>query len=167
MRLDLKDVHWTSGSVLSISYTSGMKNTLYYTIIDWWWGQHIICCPNPQSFIALLYLHWLRIKYSIKTIHKQTDHDQTGLNLDKLIWDELALVWINSYTITPVQVIQDANNKSTQFGTKWFQTKWIQNESTCLWRQKRHSGPTLIFICPRSNIDLICPLLRTLTIGII
>ena len=29
---------------------------------------------------------------SIQTIHKQTDHDQTGLNLDELIWDELALV---------------------------------------------------------------------------
>ena len=56
--------------------------------------QHIICCTDPQSIIVLLYmyLHWLRITYSIKTIHKQTDHDQTGLNLDELIWDELALV---------------------------------------------------------------------------
>ena len=54
--------------------------------------QHIICCPNLQSIIVLLYLHWFRIKYSIQTIHKQTDHDQTGLNLDELIWDELALV---------------------------------------------------------------------------
>ena len=78
---------------------------IHYTIIDWWWGQHIICCQNPQSIIVLLYLHWFRIKYSIQIIHKQTDHDQTGLNLDELIWDELALVWINSYTITPVHVI--------------------------------------------------------------
>ena len=102
----------------------------YYTIIYWWWGQHmicwtwkqnvargrrprttlclqvqhIICCPNPQSIIVLLYLHWFRIKYSIQTIHKQTDHDQTGINLDELIWDELALVWINSYTIIPVHL---------------------------------------------------------------
>ena len=115
--------------------------------------KHIICCPNPQSIIVLLCLHWLRINYSIQTIHKHTDHDQTGLNLDELIWDELALVWINSYTITPVHVIQVANNKFTQLGTNWLRTKWIQNESTCLWRQTRHSGPTYVFICPRSNID--------------
>ena len=76
----------------------------HYTIIDWWWGQHmicwtfrqnvargrrpratfclkvqhIICCPNPQSIIVLLYLPWFRIKYSIQTIHKQTDYDQTA-----------------------------------------------------------------------------------------
>ena len=136
----------------------------HYTVIDWWWGQHmicwtfrqnvdrglrpratfclkvqhIICFPNPQSIIVLLYLHWLRITYSIKTKHKQTDHDQTGFNFDELIWDELALVWIYSYTITPVHVIQIANNKLT-LGTNWFRTKWIQNESTCLWRQTRHS----------------------------
>ena len=30
--------------------------------------------------------------YSIQIIHKQTDHDTTGLYLDELIWDELALV---------------------------------------------------------------------------
>ena len=115
----------------------------YYTIIDWWWGQHMICwtckqnvargprpratfclkvqliiwCPNPQSIIVLLYLHWFRIKYSIQTIHKQTDHDQTGLNLDELILDEFALVLINSYTITPVHVIQVVNKKLTQIGT--------------------------------------------------
>ena len=41
---------------------------------------------------------------------KQTDHDETGLNLDKL-----DLVWIDSYTTTPVHVIQvAANNKLTQ-----------------------------------------------------
>ena len=119
--------------------------------------QHIICCPNPQSIIVLLYLHWFRIKYSIQTIHKQTDHDQTGLNLDKLILDELDLVWINSYTITPVHLIQVANNELTILGTNWFRTKWIQNESTCLWRQTRHSGPTYVFICPRSNIDFYMP----------
>ena len=50
--------------------------------------QHIICCPNIQLKIVLIYLHWFRIKYSIQTITKQTDHDQTGLNLDELIWDE-------------------------------------------------------------------------------
>ena len=77
--------------------------------------QHIICCPHHQSIIVLLYLHWFRIRYSIQTIHKQTYHDQTGLNLDELIWDQLALVWINSYTIIPVHVIQVANNKLTQF----------------------------------------------------
>ena len=44
----------------------------------------LICWPNPLSITVLLYLHWLRIKYSIQTIHKQTDHDQTGLNLDEL-----------------------------------------------------------------------------------
>ena len=155
----------------------------HYTIIDWWWGQHmicwtwrqnvtrgrrpratfwlkvqhIICCPNPQSIIVLLYLHWVRIKYSIQTIHKQTNHDQTGLNLDELIWDELALVWINSYTITLVHIIQVANKKLTQLRTNWFRTKWIQNESTYLWRQTRHSGPTYVFICPRSNIDFYMP----------
>ena len=32
------------------------------------------------------------IKYSIQTIHKQNDHDRTGLNLDELIWDGLDLV---------------------------------------------------------------------------
>ena len=120
--------------------------------------QHIICCPNPLSIIVLLYFLWLRIKYSTHTIHKQTDHDQTGLDLDELIWDELASLWINSDTITPVHVIQVANNKLTQLGTNWFRTKLIQNESTCLWRQTRHSGPTSVFICPRSNIDFICPL---------
>ena len=119
--------------------------------------QHIICCPNPQSIIVLLYLHWFRIKYSIQTKHKQTDHDQIVFNLDELIWDELALVWINSYTITPVRVIQVANNKLTQLRTNWFRTKWLQNESTCLWRQTRHSGPTSVFICPRSNIDFYMP----------
>ena len=119
--------------------------------------QHIICCPNPQSIIVLLYLHWFRIKYNIQTIiHNQTDHDQTGLNLDdwELIYYELALVWINSNNITPVHVIQFANNKLTQLR---FRTKWIQNESTCLWRQTRHSGPTYVFICPRSNIDFYMP----------
>ena len=50
------------------------------------------CCPNPQSIIVMLYLHWFRIKNSIQTIHKQTDHDQIGFNLDGLIWDELALI---------------------------------------------------------------------------
>ena len=119
--------------------------------------QHIICCPHHQSIIVLLYLHWFRIKYSIQTIHKQIDHDQTGLNLDELIWDELALVWINSYTITHVHVIQIANNKLTQLWTNWFRTKWIQNESTCLWRQTRNSGPTSVFMCPRSNIDFYMP----------
>ena len=168
-------VHWsyfpTSTSVLNglLSHIwEQLFMNLHYTIIDWWWGQHmicwtwrqnvargrrpratfclkvqhIICCPNPQSIIVLLYLHWLRITYtwySIKPIHKQTLNDQTGLNLDELIWDELALVWINSYTITPVHVIQIATNKLTQLETNWFRTKWIQNESTCLWRQTRHS----------------------------
>ena len=47
--------------------------------------QHITCRPNSQSIIVLLYLHWFRIKYSIQTIHKQTNLDQTGLNLDELI----------------------------------------------------------------------------------
>ena len=52
--------------------------------------KHIICCSNPLSIIVLLYLHWLRLKYSIQTIHKKLhDHNQTGLNLDELIWGEL------------------------------------------------------------------------------
>ena len=73
----------------------------------------------PESPVnnCLLYLHWFRIKYSIQTIHKQTDHDQTGLNLDELILDEFALVLINSYTITPVHVIQVVSKKLTQLGT--------------------------------------------------
>ena len=58
-------------------------------------------------------------------MNKQTDHDQTGLNLDELIRDELALVCINSYTITPIHIIQVASNKLTQLGTNWFRTKWI------------------------------------------
>ena len=33
------------------------------------------------------------IKYSIETIHKQAEYDQTGLNLDEFIWDELANAW--------------------------------------------------------------------------
>ena len=36
-------------------------------------------------------------------------------------------------------------------------TNCIKNESTCLWRQTRHSGPTYVFICPRSNIDFYMP----------
>ena len=59
--------------------------------------------PESLSIIVLLYLHWLKIKYSIQSIHKQTDHDPTGLNLDELILDEqkrsteeLDLVWIDS-----------------------------------------------------------------------
>ena len=79
--------------------------------------QHIICCPHHKSIIVLLYLHWFRIKYGIQTTYKQTDNDQTGLNLHELIWDELALVRINSYTITSVHIIQVANNKLTQLGT--------------------------------------------------
>ena len=51
-----------------------------------------ICYVGPEDKLlpeaVLLYLHWFRIKYSIQ----QTDHDQTGLNLDELIWDELALM---------------------------------------------------------------------------
>ena len=46
------------------------------------------------------------INCSINTIHKQTDHDQNDLNLDELIWDELDVVWIDFYNITPVRVIQ-------------------------------------------------------------
>ena len=147
----------------------------YYTIIDWWWGQHmicwtwrqnvargrrpraifclqvqhIICCPHHQSIIVLLYLHWLMIMYSIKTIHKQTDHDQTGLNLDELIWDKLALVWINSYTITPVHVIQIATNWHNLgrigFGQSWFRTNRLACDVKRViawrksWRQTRHS----------------------------
>ena len=45
----------------------------------------------------------------------------------------------------------------TQLGMNWFWKKWIQNKSTCFWRQTCHSSPTLIFICLRSNIDFICP----------
>ena len=129
--------------------------------------QHIICCPHHQSIIVLLYLHLFRVTYSIQNIHNQTDHDQTGLNLDELIWDELALVWINSYTITPVHVIQVANNKLTQLGTNWLRTEWIQNESTCLWRQMRHSGPTSVLCALGPTLIFICPLLLKLTIGII
>ena len=123
--------------------------------------QHIICCPNPQSIIVLLYLHWIRITYSIKTIHKQTDHDQTVLNLDELIWDELALVWINSYTITPVHVIQIATNKLTHnLGRIGFeQSGFRTNRFACdvkrviAWRKCDVTGPTYVFICPRANID--------------
>ena len=144
-------------------------------MICWTWRQnvfcmkvqHIISCPNPQSIIVLLYLHWLKIKYSIKTIHKQTDHDHTDFNLDELICDELALVWLNSYTITSVHIIQVANNKLTQLGTNWFRTTLIQNESTCLWRQTRHSGPTYVLYALGPTLIFIWPLLRTLTIGII
>ena len=46
----------------------------------------------PNLIIVLLYLHWFMIKYSGETTYKQTDHDRTGLNLDGLIWDKLALV---------------------------------------------------------------------------
>ena len=67
----------------------------------------------PEAKIVLLYLLWFRIKYSIQTIHKQTDDGQTGLSLDELIWDEVSSVWINSYTATPVHVIQVANDKLT------------------------------------------------------
>ena len=152
---------------------------IYYTIIDWWWGQHmicwtwrqnvargrrsratfwlkvqhIICCPNPQSIIVLLYLHWFRIKCSIQTIHKQTDHDQTGLNLDELIWDELALVLINSYTITHVHVIRNWHNLG-RIGFR--QSRFKTNRLACDVKRViavQHLflyalGPTLIFTCP-------------------
>ena len=75
------------GNILSETYKGKTKFN-----IDLIKVQHIICSPNPQSIIVVLYLYWLRIKYSIQTIHQQTDHDQTGLNLDELILDELALV---------------------------------------------------------------------------
>ena len=154
----------------------------YYTIIDWWWGQHmlcwtwrqnvargrrpratfclkvqhIICCPHHQSLIVLLYLHWSRITYSIKTIHKQTDHDQTGLNLDELIWDELALVWINFYTTTPVHVIQIWHNLGRiGFGQSGFRTNRLACDvkRVIAWRKCDVTGPTYVFICPRANID--------------
>ena len=121
----------------------------------------------PSQYFFWLYLHRFRIKYSIQTIYKQTNHDQTGLNLDELIWDELPLMWINSNTITHVHVIQVANNKLTQLGTNWFRTKSIQNESTCLWGQTRHSGPTSVLYALGPTLIFICPLPRTLTTEII
>ena len=160
----------------AISYVFGMFLSIPLILYNYWLVMRATydmldlktkCCPNPQSIIVLLYLHWFRIKYSIQTIHKQTDHDQTGINLDELIWDELALVWINSYTIIPFHVIQIANNKLTQLGTNWFRTKWIQNESTCLWRQTRHSGPTYVLYALGPTLFFICLLLRTLPIGIL
>ena len=54
--------------------------------------QHIIRCPHHQSISVLLYFHCFRIKYSIETIHKHTDNDQTGQDLDELILDELDLI---------------------------------------------------------------------------
>ena len=136
--------------------------------------------PNLTSKLLNLITYLFRIQLFIRVaenlqkecfcyfiIHKQTDHDQTGLNLDELILDELALVWINSYTTTPVHVIKVANNKLTQLGTNLFRTRWIQNKSTCLWRQTRHGRPTLILICTRSKLIFICSLLRTLNIEII
>ena len=41
------------------------------------------CFVIPSLFLT---------KYGIKTIHKQTDHDQLGLNLDELVSDEFDLV---------------------------------------------------------------------------
>ena len=126
--------------------------------------QYIICCPNLQSIIVLLYLHWFRTKYSIQTIHKQTDHDQTGLKLDELIWDELVLVWINPYTITPVHVIQFANNKLTRIG--FGQSGCKTNRLAC--DVKRIIAVQHLFLCALGpTLIFICPLLRILTIGII
>ena len=86
-----------------------------------------------MSIIVLLYLHWFRIKYNIQTIHKQTDHVQTGLNLDKLIWDELDLVQIDFYTIKPVHVFHVGANKNRQnLRQIGFWKNWIRNGSTCL-----------------------------------
>ena len=127
--------------------------------------QHITCCPNPKSIIVLLYIHWFRIMYSIQTIHKQTDHEQTGPTLDELIWDELALVWINSYTITPVQCHPGCEQ---QIDITWNElvSDKVDSELACDVKRVivvQHLflyalGPTLIFICP---------LLWTWTIGII
>ena len=116
--------------------------------------------PNSSNLPCLystFHLEYPLVLSRFYFIHKQTYHEQSGLNLDELIWYELALVWINSYTITPIHVIQVANNKLTQLRTNWLRTNWIKNESTCLWRQTRHSGPTYVFICPRSNIDFYMP----------
>ena len=91
-------------------FTVNEETVDHYTIIDWWWGQrmicwtwrqnvargrrpratfclkvqHIICCPNSQSIIVLLYLHWFMIKYSIQTIYKNT-----------LTMIKLASIWTN------------------------------------------------------------------------
>ena len=100
----------------------------YWLVMRATYGMLDLKTERPK---VLLYLHWFR-KYSIQTIHKQTDYDQTGLNLDELIWDKYTLMWINSYTITPVQIIHVANNKLTQLGMNWFRTKWIKtNRLAC------------------------------------
>ena len=128
--------------------------------------QHIICCPNLQSITVLLYLHWFRIKYSTQTIHKQSDHDQTGLNLDELILDELALVLINS---TPSQMSTSPRFPTTNwhnlgrisFGQIWLRTNPLACDVKCVIAVQHlffyAQGPTSIFIYP---------LLRTLSIGI-
>ena len=82
--------------------------------------------------------------------------DQTGLILDELICDKLDLLWIDSYAITPVHVIQLATNKKlTQLGMSWFQTKWLRRNQLACDVRAPQSGPTLLFICP--NIDFYMP----------
>ena len=125
------------------------------------------CCPRPKSIIVLLYPHWFKINYSIQSIHKQTDDDQTGLNLDELIWDELALVRINSYTShlsmsSRLRTTNWHNLGRIGFGQSGFRTNRLACDVKRVIAVQHWFlyalGPTLIFICP---------LFRTLTIGII
>ena len=104
-----------------------------------------------------------RKKDSIKSIHififiiiiKQADHDQTGFNLNELVFGRIKFSvngFLHHHTC-PRYPGRGEQQIDTTFDD-WFRTKWIKNESTCLWRQ---SGPTLIFICPRSYIDFYIP----------
>ena len=45
------------------------------------------------------------------------------------------------------------NNQLTQLGTHWFWTRWLKTNRIDCDVRAHQSGPTLMFICPRSNID--------------
>ena len=76
----------------------------------------MIFWPNPLSIIVFVMYTFIGLGSSTQTIHKQTTHEQTGLNLDELIWDELDLVLIHTCPHHP----RCGEQKSTKFETNWF-----------------------------------------------
>ena len=119
--------------------------------------------PESQAInFFLLYSRLFKINYSIQSIHKQTDDDQTGLNLDELIWDELALVRIKSYTshLSMSHRLRTTNLHNLGrigLGQSGFRT----NRLACdVKRVIAVQHWFLYALCP--TLIFICPLLRTL-----
>ena len=151
-----------------------------FTVIQW--GQHMICwtwkikcCPRPRgnilsegpiyhmlskspvNNIVLLYLHWFRIKFTIQTIHKQTDDDQTGPDFENWFGTNLALVWINSYTIKlsrhpGLRTLNWHNLGRFGFGQRGFRTNWHACDV-----KRVTAGQHWFLYCLRSKIDFYLP----------